>query len=306
MHTMITQFLDIKGKDKLAYIYEANGFTPEPEKPKTKKLEDGRVVRRLEDVIDTSPPTQKPLVIMLHDFPDHSDMHALGDLYGMFAKRLKVDGFPTLRFEFRGCGESDGRQQDFSFDEALEDFRAIVKWAQDTHGHDRFAIISAGLSACVLAQAYDANIMSSLVLLWPVFIPMHTPLNVIDTLESRKYMSEHDYVLVNGNKVGQFLANELKNIDVTSLLKRMKTVTQVQQGTADTYTPYTSTDVIKKHLTGLKDFGVFEDGEHYLPDPQMRKQMIDNTLYFLNKYAYRLPPGRVRSIDNAPIFRSRS
>jgi hypothetical protein len=300
---MSVKFLEINDKDKIAFIYEANGFEPEKKPEAIQKTDDGRLVKRLQDVIEDDTPKQKPLVIMLHDFPDHSHMNALDGLFDTYAKRLKADGFPTLRFDFRGCGESDGRQQDFCFDTAIEDFKTVMRWARKRHGHDRFAIIAAGMSACTLAQAYNKDTMSSIVLLWPVFIPMHTPLKAIDELKNRQFMTEHDYALVGDNKIGFLLANEMRQMNIMPLLNTIHTITQVQQGTADVYTPYESTDVIKKYLKGLRDFGVFEDGEHYLPDPQMRKQMIDNTLYFLNKYAYRLPPGRLRNIGNAPIFK---
>ena len=303
---MSLKFLDINGKDKIAFIYEGNGYVPEKEKAPLKKMDDGRVVKRLEDVIEDDTPTQKPLVIMMHDFPEHSDMHALDSMFGVFADRLKKDGFPTLRFDFRGCGQSDGRQQDFCFETAIEDFQTILRWVKNRHGHDRVAVIATGLNACVLAQAYDKNMMAAIVLLWPVFVPMDTPLNAINSLENRKFMGENDYVPIGQNKIGFLLANEIRNLDVTPLLPQIKTFTQVQQGTADDYTPYKSTDVIKKHLSGLKDFGVFEDGEQYLEDPGMRKQMIDNTMYFLNKYAYRIPPGRSRDLGGAPIFRSQT
>ena len=300
---MHTDFLSIQKNDKIAYSYDGNGFKPESKRATLKRANSGRMVYQLENIKSHEKPTQKPLVIMVHDFPD---AHAFGgdnNLSDVYARRLWADGFPSLRFDFRGCGESDGRQQDFCFDTAVADLQAMMQWATYTYGHDRFAIIAAGLGAAVVAQAYDKNTMSSLVFLWPVFNPMTTPLGGIDTLENRQFMAEHDYIQIEDNKIGLLLANEMRHIDIKPLLSKIKTATQIQQGTADTYTPYEKTDVIKQHLTGLVDFGVFEDGEHYLPDPKMRKQMVDNTLYFLNKYAYRKPPGLLNEINRDKIFR---
>jgi pimeloyl-ACP methyl ester carboxylesterase len=302
---MDASFITVNETDRIAYQYEANGFRPEKDKTKLKKMDDGRIVRRLEDVVDQDKPTQKPLVIMVHDFPDaHAFLGEGRNLSDTYKDRLHFDGFPTLQFHFRGCGISDGRQQDFCFDTAVEDLNAVMEWASFTYGHDRFAIIAAGLGASVVAQTYNKDTMSSLVFLWPVFNPMDTPLNAINTLENRNFMTEHDYAQLGPNKIGLLLANEMRQLDTKPLLSQIKTATQIQQGTADTYTPYEKTDVIKQYLTGLVDFGVFEDGEHYLPDPKMRKQMVDNTLYFLNTYAYTKPPCKNPEIDKGRIFRN--
>jgi len=300
---METEFLIVNDDEKIAYVYNGNGFIPEPKRTLCKKRSDGRLIYHLPDIISDEKPTTKPLVIMVHDFPDAKAFMGTSDLSTVYENRLKKDGFPTLRFHFRGCGESDGRQQDFCFDTAIEDLKAMMRWATYTHGHDRFAIIAAGLGSAVVAQAYNRDTISSLVFLWPVFNPMSTPLGEIDTLDNRNFMAEHDYVQLDQNKIGLLLANEMRQIDMHPLLSNIKSATQIQQGTADTYTPYEKTDVIKTNLTGLVDFGVFEDGEHYLPDIKMRKQMVDNTLYFLNKYAYHKPPGQTREIDTAKIFR---
>lgn len=302
---MTTPFLDLGNAQKIAFTYEANGYIPEPKKEPIKKMDDGRYVHRLEDIIEDHKPTRKPLVILVHDFPEtpHTqNQHALFDTY---AARLKEDGFPTMRFDFRGCGDSTGESVDFTLDSAAEDLTAIMEWAKKTHGHGRFAMIAAGLNACTVARTYDPHTLCALSLLWPVFQPMESPIAVIDTAESRKMMKENGYCLLDDHKIGSFLVNELRTLDLIPSLQKIRTATQIQQGADDEYATHETIEKIKKNLTGLKDFAGFEDGKHYLPDPVMRRQVIDNTLYFLNKHAYRLPPGHDRRIDKAAIFRHR-
>jgi esterase/lipase len=93
-------------------------------------------------------------------------------------------------------------------------------------------------------------------------------------------------------------------MDMTVPLSRIEAVTQIQQGTADTYTPYEETAIVKEYLTGLRDFAVFEDGEHFLPDPVMRAQMVQNSVFFLDKHAYTLPPAKIKKVDKTKIIRN--
>lgn len=303
---MSIRFLDINGKSKLAFIYNANGYVPDTRKKRIKTIEDGRYAHRLEDVIDHDKSTSKPLVIMVHDFPNEGSMKGDKNLFGEFEHELSKMNFPTLRFDFRGCGKSDGLQQDFCIETAIEDLQSVIKWAKNKHQHDRVAIISSGLGCAITTLAYDTHIMSELVFLWPVFRPMQTPLNAINTLENRNFMAEHDYTPTGNHKIGSLLANELNQMDMIPFLSEIESITQIQQGTSDTYSSYEHINDMKKHLTTLKDFGVFEGGEHRLPDPGMRKQMIQNACFFLEKHADALPPSKINKIDKSKVIRNQT
>lgn len=301
---METQFLTVNDKDNLAFVYESNGFVA-PKPPQIlKKFKGGRIVQRLEEIFEDDTPKEKPLVFMVHDFPDAAHMRGLDDLFGVYAKLLKQDGFPTLRFDFRGCGESDGRQQDFCFDTAVNDLKALMHWAKTEHGHDRIIMIATGLGASIAVQGFDPDIVCAMVLLWPVLKPMDTPLKAIDDLHNRQFIAEHDYMQFGDHRIGLLLANEMRQTDLIPYLEKIKCPVQIQQGTCDKYAPYEHLEMAKEHIKGIMDVGVFEDGDHYLTDPGMHKQMIRNTLYFLNKYAYRKVPSKIKDIDKKKIFRS--
>jgi pimeloyl-ACP methyl ester carboxylesterase len=273
------QYLSINETDKIAFMYDGNGYDVNKD-----------------DI---------PLVIMVNDFPEGSSMRCFDNLYGRFHGQLTKMGFPTLRFDCRGCGRSDKKAENFCIDTAVEDLQSVIKWARNKKFHKKVAIISAGLGCAVTVMAYDANIMSSLVFLWPVFRPMETPLNVIDTLAGRKFMSQHDYVRLQDSKIGFLLANEMRQMDLVPYLSKIKCATQIQQGTHDEYSSYDHISEIKDNLVGLEDFGVFEDGNHFLTDPAMRKQIVINASFFLQRHMNRQPPSEVKEIDRSKIIRGR-
>lgn len=304
---MSVRYLDINGKDKIAFRYTTNQYDPILNTEDVEHDEGSSVFLNQKTLpINRVDQDEYPLVIMVHDFPEGSNMKAFDDLYGRYEEKLAEENFPTLRFDFRGCGESDKSEQDFCIETAVEDLKSIIKWAKNNHNHKRIAIIAAGLGCLITAMAYDPDSISEIVFLWPVFKPMETPLNEIDSLENREFMAKHDYVRFKEHKIGLLLANEMRQINIEAHLQKIKSVTQIQQGTADAYTPYEEIATLRDLISGLTDFGVFEEGEHFLPEPKMRRQMIQNSIFFLKKHYKRLPPGKIREIDKTKIIRSNS
>lgn len=289
------KFLNIDGGTRLAYIYDANGFRPEVKKALLKKTKDGLLFQRSQDIAQEDKPTEKPLAILVHDFPNFDLFYGSDNLAERYAERLKGSGFACLRFHFRGCGESDGDPQDFCMETALQDLRELINWAKKEKQHDRIVLIAAGLGANVALQCYDNQITVALSLLWPVIEPMKTPLNDIDTLDKRKYMAEHGYINMDGGKIGFLLAEDLRYNNALTFLPKIQAKTQIQQGTEDTYTSFDLLTSIREKFPNLRDIAAFEDGEHYLPNEGMRNQMIDNSLYFLERYAYHHAPGYIKT-----------
>ena len=71
---------------------------------------------------------EKTLVIMSHNFPGgHKRGH--NDLFGDIEEKLAQAGFHTLRYDFRGCGDSEGESVEFDLNSANIDFQSILKWA---------------------------------------------------------------------------------------------------------------------------------------------------------------------------------
>lgn len=246
----------------------------------------------------------KPLVLMVPDFPDKKGLNRPEGLYNECARVLVEAEFPTMRFDFRGCGESSGTEKDFTIDTAVQDLRAIIHWARVKHGHDRIAIMAAGLGCAVTVMAYDPDIISHIVFLWPVLRPMETPLRAIDNKEVKEHLTEKDMVVIDGTPIGLLLANELRQMDLVLYLKKIRAVTQLQHGAADSYFPYSIVEEMRGHIPGLRDYCVFEKGEHGLPDQSMRAQAIQNALFFLNKFSGRQPDGFYTYIDEELIIRN--
>ncbi len=65
-----------------------------------------------------------PAVVMLHGFAGHKiEPHRL---FVKAARRFAAEGILALRFDFRGCGESDGDSEDLSIEGEIGDAKAAL------------------------------------------------------------------------------------------------------------------------------------------------------------------------------------
>ena len=88
---------------------------------------------RIEAALDLPEPDAVPqpvLAIVCHPLPtEGGSMH--NKVVTMTARALRESGIATLRFNFRGVGQSEG-----SFDDGqgeLDDLRAVAAWARAEH-----------------------------------------------------------------------------------------------------------------------------------------------------------------------------
>ena len=88
---------------------------------------------RIEAVLDAPEPdilTRPLLAILCHPLPtEGGSMH--NKVVTMTARALRECGVTTLRFNFRGVGQSEGTFDDGAGE--LEDLRAVVAWARAAH-----------------------------------------------------------------------------------------------------------------------------------------------------------------------------
>ncbi|MCF8495608.1 MAG: alpha/beta hydrolase, partial [Alphaproteobacteria bacterium] len=83
------------------------------------------------------------LVVMAHGFPG-GHKGGQGDLYGEMQFLLAEHGLHSLRFDFRGCGESTGFPERFTLASAQEDLKHVVLWAKG-RGYKEIAYVGEGL-----------------------------------------------------------------------------------------------------------------------------------------------------------------
>lgn len=124
---------------------------------------DGLVLRGLLE--GTTKSQVDTLAIIMHGFL--SDLHA--KVPEGVASQLNQAGIPTLRFNFDGCGDSDGQFENMTIFSEILDAIAVIKYAKQKLGAKHLYLIghSQGGVVASMVAAYYHDLIDKLVLLSP-------------------------------------------------------------------------------------------------------------------------------------------
>ncbi|GJL85898.1 MAG: hypothetical protein DHS20C02_16730 [Micavibrio sp.] len=217
---------------------------------------------------------------MAHGFPGHKAGN--NDLYGDIEFLLTEKGLHTLRFDFRGCGESEGEPEDFTMSSAIEDFQNVLYWGRDK-GFKNYILIGDGLGASLAVLNAERSV-NGLILLWPVLDLKAYSQAVFGkpSVEDKK----KDYIEFDGRRVGLGLLREMEKVDMARGLSEVRAPTLILHGAEDKIVPVSQLDLARKHISADRiEITTFHDGEHGLQKLNHRKMMFYHITQFIEKYA---------------------
>lgn len=193
--------------------------------------------------------------------------------YTELAELLAAKGLQSLRFDFRGHGESGGRPEEMTIAGEIDDLAAAVNHLLKL-GWPKVAVIgtSFGAGIAVLYAQRSANIFSSLVLLAPVLDYQRTFLEpetewAIECFTKEAFdRAEITGILdLEGFPLGQALIQEFKTLDPGQTLLNLTVPTLIVHGTEDSMVPYD----VAQHVGSTYQHGKFlpiEGADHGFED----------------------------------------
>lgn len=224
---------------------------------------------------------KKTLIIMSHGFPGHKSYH--DDVYGSVEFLLSDRGYHTIRYDYRGCGESDGREENFTIGSACEDFQTILYWAK-TKGYKRFLYIGEGLGGALSIMNIDLDVIA-LVLFWPVLDLDSYRKNALNISHIKDEELKNGYVEQNKKRIGVSFIKELKKIDITYAIQDVRMPTLIMHGVQDKDIPIEQLDLARSQMNSKRiEITSFQDGEHGLSGANHRKSMMFQLQQFVEKY----------------------
>ncbi|HEY9724056.1 MAG TPA: alpha/beta fold hydrolase [Oscillatoriaceae cyanobacterium] len=153
-----------------------------------------------------------PAVLWLHGFTgNRNESHRL---FVDGARRLAARGIASLRFDFRGCGESDGDFFDTSITSQIEDARAALAFLRSQPRLDakRLAIAGFSLGTAIASQIASEESPAALVFWSPVVFPV--PIFArLGLYAAHPELSRQGWIDSNGYRVGRDFLSELTALD---------------------------------------------------------------------------------------------
>ncbi|HZB28812.1 MAG TPA: alpha/beta hydrolase [Streptosporangiaceae bacterium] len=173
-----------------------------------------------------------------------------GGFFTRLAKGLAAAGLPSLRFDYRAHGQSEGRQEDLTISGVLNDIYAAVEQVTGAVGGGPVSLVGASFGGGISAYfaAHHPSLLHRVVLLNPLlnykkrFIDdkpywYNNRINDAagDELAARGFVAHSPSF-----KLGRPLLNETFYVQPHRILGEIKAPTLIVHGTGDTFVPVQS------------------------------------------------------------------
>ena len=229
------------------------------------KSEDGTILAGVLAGVQTSRP--RTAAVLAHGIT--VEKHE-GGFYSRLAEILARANIPSMRFDFRGHGESGGASTEMTIAGEILDLHSAVRETKKRFAVRRPAVVgtSFGASVAVLWTAAHPHAASSLTLLCPVLDYRETFLNP-STEWGRKWFGQKalrraaksGFINVDGFKLGRRLSDEWASLRPFEIVRHLKIPILVIHGSADSMVPYAVAERAARHLSNGK-FVAIPNSDH--------------------------------------------
>lgn len=225
---------------------------------------------------------EQKLIIFMHDFPGHKAGN--NDLYTNLAFILADKGFHSLYFDFLGCGESSGRQADFSLESARESLNAVKGWAQE-NDYKEFIFVSEGIGSTIAILNAEVNVTCQ-IMLWPGLDPKSLAETLFHAENIKEEWKKVGYIAQGDHHIGIPFINGLHKTNLTPSLRDMTMPVLIMHGSADDRYPVDHLNIARQAMPSKRiEITTFHNAKHGIPDITHRKSMFFHITQFLEKYA---------------------
>lgn len=177
--------------------------------------------------------------------------HGLGvdkEEKGTFTKlptRLANEGFHTFRFDFRGCGDSDGVNTDFTLSNALKDLKSVIIFLK-TLQYNSFIVLAASFSGgCSSIYASENPEELKGLILWNALIDYEEKINPTTDRNKKNWgqaaldsVKKYGYIeRKSGFRLGKKLIEEVFSIEPWRYLIKYRGPLIFIHGTSDSFVP---------------------------------------------------------------------
>lgn len=185
--------------------------------------------------------------------------------YTRLAKLLAKNDLTSLRFDFRGHGESKGKSWEMTIKGEISDLEAAVKLLRNK-GFKKISLIgtSFGGSIVTLYTKRSPSAIACITLLCPVLDYKRTFLNPETewaqewfTPETLSKAAKTGKLNLDGFQLGSDLLTEFRQINPGETLLKLKVPALLVHGTEDSYVPYSVTKYYGKKYRNGKFLAIY-------------------------------------------------
>ena len=221
---------------------------------------------KLRAVLHTPAIDSWPLVILCHGFLSHKDSSKYRHLAQVFAQ----ESIATVRFDFRGCGESEGLLSESSISRRWRDLQRVIDTTVDLEDFDgRLGLLGSSLGGYLALLESSRNSQVRCTAVWS------TPSHLLDLA---KRLPEVAPV--------EFSQESYEDLLTVELLPRLKNVRQVLivHGREDRQVPPEHGSNLYEVLDEPKALHMLEGADHRFSAEESRAEAIRLSMGWFKKY----------------------
>jgi dipeptidyl aminopeptidase/acylaminoacyl peptidase len=221
---------------------------------------------KLQGVLTTPESDSWPLVILCHGFLSHKDSSKYRQLAQVFAQ----ESIATVRFDFRGCGESEGLLAESSISRRWRDLQGVIARGLELdgfNGHLGLLGSSLGGYLALLEVSHNSRVRCSAV--WS------TPSHLLDLAKRLPEISPVEF--------SQEWHEDLLTVELLSRLENVQRVLIVH-GQEDQQVPSEHASKLYEVLDEPKVLHILEGADHRFSAAESREEAIRVTMEWFKKY----------------------
>lgn len=224
-----------------------------------------------------------PIVVIMHGFA--SSKQGSNRCYVALSEALAKAGVASVRFDFRGCGDSEGSLSETGFADLVADGAAMCAFAEKIEGVDaaRMGVFGASLGGAIAAEL-DRDVQA--IALWaPVasgeiwfqdFVMNHP--EVLELSDPREAIGTY-----RGVKVSPLFQAEFAQMTAFQSLAKRDAPLLHMHGEGDDVITIAHQEAYKSALGGRGTFIIYPDEAHSLGFAKVLDEAIDTSVAFFKE-----------------------
>jgi len=252
---------------------------PRKEIPITFKNERGK---NLSGIFHLPEREKPPVVIICHGFQNTKSDRK----YIRLARLLRKEGILVFRFDFEGCGDSEGDPKEITIERKISDLKSALKTVLKEGDVDskRIAFVAGSLGSVVSSLFVERfKIAAKTLIFWSQAFNQKSLFKIWYSKEDLKEFEKKDFLIKGEKEIGKDYYLENKNKDYSSIVSKLNLPIFIIHGKEDKDVPLEFSQKLSKRYKKIT-LKILSQANHKFDDFITQQKLIRLTANWLKKY----------------------